>query len=87
MLKPWERRYKTLISGLDIKAETNEAKIDKFIDKLYELRHAGLAEDGEYSIGNLVFKEMRNKGYLDNLKELRHKIIANRLSLRESHRE
>jgi transposase-like protein len=30
-----------------------------------------------------VFKEMRNNGYLDNLKELRHKVIARRLSLYE----
>jgi hypothetical protein len=30
---------------------------------------------------------MRNKGYLDNLKELRHKVIANRLSLKENYRE
>jgi polyribonucleotide nucleotidyltransferase len=34
-------------------------------------------------IENLVFKEMRNKGYLDALKELRHTVIARRLSLRE----
>jgi hypothetical protein len=30
---------------------------------------------------------MRNKGYLDNVKELRHKVIANRLSLKENYRE
>jgi hypothetical protein len=57
------------------------------ITKLYDLRHEGLAEEGEYSIGNLVFKEMRNKGYLDSLKELRHKVIANRLSLKENYKK
>ena len=85
-VKPWESRYKNLINKIDDSAE-DESEIDEFITKLYELRHKGLAEEGEYSIGNLVFKEMRNKGYLDNLKELRHKVIANRLSLKENYRE
>jgi hypothetical protein len=43
-----------------------------------------LAAEGEYSIGNLVFKEMRNKGYLDKLKDLRNEIIAANLSLTEA---
>ena len=37
----------------------------------------------EYSIENLIFKEIRNLGYLDNLKELRDKVISARLSLEE----
>lgn len=81
--KPWEKRYKVLLTKIDDELK-DESEIDSFIDKLYELRQKGLAEDGEYSIGNLVFKEMRNLGYLDNLKELRHKVIAQRLSLHES---
>jgi predicted nucleotidyltransferase len=81
--KPWEKRYKALVDKITDETE-DESEIDKFIDKLYELRQKGLAEEGEYSIGNLVFKEVRNNGYLDNLKELRHKVIAQRLSLHES---
>lgn len=80
--KPWEKRYKALIAATTDEVE-DEAEIDKFIDSLYELRAKGLSTDGEYSLENLVFKEMRNKGYLDNLKELRHTVIARRLSLRE----
>ena len=83
-VKPWENRYKTLIKKIDDKTD-DESEIDNLITKLYELRQKGLAEEGEYSIGNLVFKEMRNKGYLDNLKELRHKVIATRLSLKENY--
>lgn len=81
--KPWEKRYKVLVDKITDETD-DESEIDKFIDKLYELRQKGLAEEGEYSLGNLIFKEMRNKGYLDNLKELRHKVIAQRLSLREN---
>ena len=81
--KPWEKRYKALLADTTDEVE-DEADIDKFIDSLYELRAKGLSTDGEYSIENLVFKEMRNKGYLDNLKELRHRVIARRLSLFEN---
>ena len=83
--KPWEDRYKDLVNTITDEVE-DESEIDEFIDELYELRTKGLSEEGEYSIGNLVFKEVRNNGYLDNLKELRHKIIARRLSLREDFR-
>lgn len=81
--KPWEKRYKVLVDKITDDTD-DESEIDKFIDKLYELRQEGLANEGEYSIGNLIFKEMRSKGYLDNLKELRHKVIAQRLSLCEN---
>jgi predicted nucleotidyltransferase len=84
--KPWEKRYKALIAATTDDVE-DESEIDKFIDALYELRAHGLSTDGEYSIENLVFKEMRNYGYLDALKELRHVVIARRLSLREDFNE
>ena len=42
--------------------------IRKYIDSLYILRRHGLAQDGEYSKGNLIFKEIRNLDLLDNLK-------------------
>jgi predicted nucleotidyltransferase len=83
--KPWEKRYKALVANTTDDV-TDETEIDKLITSLYELRQDGLSSEGEYSIGNLVFKEMRNKGYLDALKELRHKVISQRLSLHESFR-
>lgn len=82
-LKPWEQRYKELIKSLDGPKSIDETPIDEFINELYEVRARGLANDGEYSIDNLVFKEMRNKGYLDKLKELRAKVVEQRLSIRD----
>ena len=82
--KPWENRYKSLVNKISDTTD-DETEIDEMITKLYDIRQEGLAEEGEYSIGNLVFKEMRNKGYLDNLKELRLKVIATRLSLKEGY--
>lgn len=56
-------------------------EIDKLIDDLYKLRQESIQKDGEYGVGNLVFKEMRNMGYLDNLKELKRKLQSKKMSL------
>jgi hypothetical protein len=66
---------------------TNSAAIDKYIDDLYEMRKQAIAKDGEFGIGNLVFKELRNLGYLDNLKELRNELRSKELSLEPKTKE
>ena len=62
---------------IDKKIET----IDKLIDDLYEMRRKSISKDGEYGIGNLVFKEFRNLGYLQQLKDKRIELENQRLSL------
>lgn len=49
-------------------------KVDQFIDDVYLLRKTSIMSEGEYGKGNLVFKELRNNGYLDKLKELKVKL-------------
>lgn len=49
-------------------------KVDEFINDIYLLRKSSIMTDGEYGKGNLVFKEIRNNGYLDKLKELKVKL-------------
>lgn len=56
-------------------------EIAKYLEDIYELRHQGLADEGEYSMGNLIFKEVRNRGWLDNLKELQNEETSKDLSL------
>ena len=60
------------------------SKIESLINDLYDLRKTSIEEDGEYSIGNLIFKEFRNKGYLDNLKDRMRELINKELSLEET---
>lgn len=55
--------------------------IDNMLEDIYDLRKQGMARDGEMDIFNLIFKEFRNLGYLDNLKELRKKEVSKELSL------
>jgi predicted RNase H-like nuclease (RuvC/YqgF family) len=56
-------------------------KIENLIEDLYDLRKESISKDGEYGLGNLVFKEFRNLGYLDNLKELKNQLKTKKLSL------
>lgn len=44
-------------------------KIDNFIDDVYKLRQESILKDGEYGKGNLIFKEIRNRGILQELKD------------------
>lgn len=79
----WEEKYKKLID--DIKADklNDEKKVVKMLEDIYEkLRKKGVAK-GEYALENLAFKELRNKGYLDQLKEYKNELTSKRLSLEE----
>ena len=62
-------------------------KINDFIEDLYGLRKESIEKDGEYGLGNLVFKEFRNLGYLDNLKELKNQEKSKELSLENLNKE
>jgi len=79
-VEPWEERYNKLVNDIESGNLEDETKIDTFVNDLYEIRAEGLKE-GEYAEGNLIFKEMRNKGYLDKLKDLRDKVIGDKLTL------
>lgn len=72
---PYEERYNEIIEHKNAEAAST------LIDDLYLLRKDSISTDGEYGEGNLVFKEFRNKGYLDNLKQLLVDETSKELSL------
>ena len=47
-----------------------EQRIREILLRLNRLRRTGLEAEGEYSVENLAFKHLRNKGLIDRLKEL-----------------
>ena len=59
---------------------TNIEQIKSLIDYAYIIRQKGLVE-GEFSDGNLSFKEFRSLGYLDELKDLVAELRSKELSL------
>jgi predicted nucleotidyltransferase len=83
LVDKWEANCKELID--DIKADKlkDEKRVVKMLEDIYDkLRKKGISK-GEYSIENLAFKELRNKGYLDQLKDFRNDLVSKRLSLEE----
>lgn len=80
-INKWENEYEKVYSYPTI------SKIDAYIDNLYALRQESILSEGEFGIGNLVFKEMRRCGYLDNLKDLKNKLETDELSLKESQKK
>ena len=63
-----------------IASDNGQAILD-FINDLYMMRKLGLAEDGEASVGNLVFKELRNMNILSDLKDRYYELKSDELSL------
>lgn len=50
-----------------VASATNEDVLKTLLSKIRDMRNAGLDKGGEFSFENLVFKELRNKGYIDKL--------------------
>jgi hypothetical protein len=44
-------------------------KMNAFKDKLRDMRSSAIQQGGEFSVENLVFKELRNLGYLDKFSD------------------
>ena len=59
----------------------NAEEVRTLINDIYMMRKLGLAEDGEASIGNLVFKELRNMDIMTALKEHYYELRSEELSL------
>lgn len=80
----WEDKYFDLLNKVkeDVVKETPMSElVNDFIEDIYDLRKSSIAQEGEYGLGNLVFKEFRNLGYLDNLKDLKNELKSKELSL------
>jgi len=66
---------------LENKDDVTIKQVNELIDKIYMLRKNGLAKSGEYSNGNLVFKNLRSEGYIQQLIDLKDSLISKELSL------
>ena len=61
--------------------ETKLAEIDKVLDDIKLLRQTSILNGGEYSKGNLIFKELRNRGIISDLKAKKTRLQSKQLSL------
>lgn len=80
------KKYKEYVDKID-SLEDDDASLEHASDllsEIYDMRASGLEKDGELSEDNLVFKELRNGGYLDKLREYMIDTMDDELSLTES---
>lgn len=62
-------------------ADGDSGDIKDCINMLYLMRKDSIATDGEYGVGNLLFKEIRNRGLLNALKDKYNEMISDELTL------
>ena len=60
----------------------DQEAVQKLKEKIRHYRQSGLKEGGEWSTGNLTFKELRNTGYLEKLRDYSRSEQDERLSLK-----
>jgi len=77
------RRIVTQLKSLDPKP-TKETikKLKKLIEKIYDMRKAGLVKHGEFSNENIVFKLLRNTGILDKIRDSKNYIFDTLYSIK-----
>lgn len=62
-------------------------EIEILKEKIRNLRSEGLDNKGELDEKNIVFKFLRNKGYLDKLSDFKNNILKQKLSLPENQKK
>ena len=67
---------------IDKSLDGDEDDMAKVIDKIYQMRQAGLDKNGEFSTENLTFKVLRNQGYIDKLRKAQTQAQDRKLSIK-----
>lgn len=67
-IKQLESRMKNIENPSDAKDLHGHA--EKLKGKIMKMRKEGLEREGEFSVENLVFKKLRNEGYIQNIIDL-----------------
>ena len=75
-------KYKELERAINDTNSQEEAQ--QILDKIYQLRKAGLDEVGEFSVENIVFKKLRDNNLIQKLKGQIKTSFDKKLSLKES---
>ena len=75
LLDEWKTNAQQVLTS------TNPQEVKDYINELYNLRRLSIMTDGEYAIGNLVFKEIRNLSLLQQLKDRLLELTSKELSL------
>lgn len=80
-LKHKVKQYMHMIDHM-IKFKSSVEEFKDLRDKLKDMRSSGIEKGGEFSFENLVFKELRNKGYLDKMNAYEKNVLDSELSIK-----
>lgn len=80
----FESKVENLMSVIDhmIAAEASPAEFSLLLKRIVDMRRAGLADGGEYSVENKCFKELRTQGFLTKITSYLRSKEDEELSLR-----
>lgn len=74
--------YQKIVNDIEEAIQSNDSKIiGDMWKELAQLRKISLADEGEFGPGNTLFKTLRNKKYLERLKDAYYNSESDRLSL------
>ena len=74
--------YQKIVNDIEEAIQSNDSKIiGDMWKELAQLRKISLADEGEFGPGNTLFKMLRNKKYLERLKDAYYNSESDRLSL------
>ena len=73
--------YKDMIEHILSEPGDHTGEINKLKEKFHNMRSAGIQRSGEFSMENLIYKELRNRGYITKLNEYLQKKRDELLSL------
>ena len=77
-----KKELRDLVNSVkSVLADGDSDDIKDCINMLYLMRKDSIATDGEYGVGNLLFKEIRNRGLLSALKDKYNEMISDELTL------
>lgn len=80
-----QQKYSDLVLKIENAIASNNIELLKATVKdVYDMRQSGLDTAGEFSTENIVFKILRNRNYIDRLKDTINKIYDTQHSLKES---
>lgn len=72
-------------SSINKTIETNDLEqLNKLMSSIYLMRRNSLIVNGEYGRGNLIYKDLRNRGALDKLHDAIDELTSDELSIKES---
>jgi hypothetical protein len=77
-------KFKNYVNKIKQALKSDDINVANTVkDRLNRLRKTGLERQGEFSVENIAFKVLRNKGYIDQLRQHIYKLEDQALSLGE----